>query len=357
MATLKEINESLDSKISESKGAARLSFFSLLALGVVFGDIGTSPLYAIRYCFFDVQQFKPSHSNVLGILSLIAWSLIIVISIKYLIFILRASDKSEGGILILMELAKRPLSGLSQKTVLGMGLFGSALLYSDGMITPAISIVSSIEGLEVATKAFHPYIIYIAIVIVIGLFILEQSGTSGVGKLFGPIMMIWFITIAVTGLISIFYSPEILLAFIPSYGIKFFLNNGLEAFTILGIVFLAVTGGEALYADIGHFGVTPIRFAWYCLVFPSLLLNYFGQGRITSERNKWNFQSFLSDDPFLDTLSVSSSFHSSGNYRVPGRDFRGIFTHIPVVGTRISSTPENSSHICYAKRPDLCTAC
>ena len=271
-------------KKSKKKKVVRLSLFSLMALGIVYGDIGTSPLYAFRYCFFGAQSLEPEADNVLGVLSLITWSLIIVISIKYLIFILRADDKGEGGILILMEMARRPLKKLPRKTVIALGLFGSALLYSDGMITPSISVLSAVEGLDVATHFFRPYILYIAIVIIVGLFLFQHTGTAGVGKLFGPIMMLWFLSLAVIGVYSIFGSLRVLIAVNPYYGIKFFIHHGMEAFTTLGIVFLVVTGGEALYADLGHFGQAPIRLGWYCLVFPSLLLNYFGQGALLLSR-------------------------------------------------------------------------
>ena len=278
--TFKNIKDFFNTKDGSTQKAARLSLFSLLALGVVYGDIGTSPLYAVRYCFFGSNKIEANDTNVLGVLSLITWSLIIVISIKYLIFILRADDKGEGGILILMEMVQRPLKGLQKKAILLIGLFGSALLFGDGMITPAISVLSAVEGLNVATDFFQPYTVYIALAILTGLFLFQQCGSSGIGVFFGPIMMIWFFTIAITGVFSIVHSPQVLLAIIPYYGVTFFLQNGMQGISILGIVFLVVTGGEALYADLGHFGKTPIRIGWFCLVFPSLLLNYFGQGAL-----------------------------------------------------------------------------
>ncbi len=251
---------------------------SLTSLGVVYGDIGTSPLYAMRECFFGQYGVEPSEANVLGVLSLITWSLILVISVKYLVFVLRADYDGEGGILALTELARRPVRGFSRRMVLIIGLFGAALLYGDGMITPAISVLSAIEGLNVTTAAFKPYVVPVTIAVLIGLFLLQKVGTGRVGRLFGPIMVLWFTILAVSGAIGTSRQPAVLAALNPYYGMSFFKDHGWAGLTTLGIVFLAVTGGEALYADIGHFGKPPIRIGWYAFVMPSLLLNYYGQG-------------------------------------------------------------------------------
>ncbi|HEU4521400.1 MAG TPA: KUP/HAK/KT family potassium transporter, partial [Thermoanaerobaculia bacterium] len=253
---------------------------SLGALGVVYGDIGTSPLYAFKECFMEHhgRQLLPTPENILGVLSLIFWSLSFIISFAYLNFVMRADNRGEGGILALMSLV-RVRSGSKRSFVLiGMGLFGAALLYGDGMITPAITVLSAIEGLEVATPLFAPYVVYISIVILAGLFIVQRYGTGRVGAIFGPIMVIWFVTIAIMGISHILEEPSVLAAVNPMYAIRFFGENGLHGFLVLGAVFLVVTGGEALYADMGHFGLRPIRLAWYFFVFPALLLNYFGQG-------------------------------------------------------------------------------
>ena len=261
------------------KEQKHLYFLVLSALGVVYGDIGTSPLYAFRQCFYGDHAVNPTSENVLGVLSLIFWSLMIVISLKYLLVILRADNQGEGGILALMEVVL-PRKGHRRAIILIMGLFGAALLYGDGTITPAISVLGAIDGLKVATPFFNPYIIPIALVILFLLFLLQSRGTGKVGILFGPVMIVWFVIIGLTGIIAIFNNPEVLAALNPYHAIKFFLARSLGSFFILGAVFLVVTGGEALYADIGHFGRAPIRLAWFILVLPCLVLNYFGQGAL-----------------------------------------------------------------------------
>ncbi|HMQ79501.1 MAG TPA: potassium transporter Kup [Ignavibacteria bacterium] len=248
------------------------------ALGVVYGDIGTSPLYALKECFSPAHGVTPTHDNVLGVLSLVFWALIIVICIKYLIIVMRADNEGEGGILALMELVRPRKQGLGYMIIISLGLFGAALLYGDGIITPAISVLSAVEGLQIATPAFEHYVIPITIVILFLLFYFQKRGTSKVGQVFGPIMIIWFLSIAILGLGAIMKNPEVLHAVYPTYAFNFFLNNGFHGFVILGSVFLVVTGGEALYADMGHFGPRPIRFAWFLIVLPCLLMNYFGQG-------------------------------------------------------------------------------
>jgi KUP system potassium uptake protein len=269
---------------SEQPRGHSLLFLCLTALGVVYGDIGTSPLYALRFCFSGEHGVDPSRANVLGVLSLVLWSLILVISIKYLVFVLRADNRGEGGIMALMALLhpqRADIVGRRRRILLVMlGLFGAALLYGDGMITPAISVLSAVEGLHVATPLFDPYVIPITIVILIGLFVLQSGGTSRVGSLFGPIVFLWFITIGTLGVAEITTRPDVLLAINPIYGVQFFINTGWVGYIVLGAVFLVVTGGEALYADMGHFGRKPIRICWFGLVLPGLLLNYFGQGAL-----------------------------------------------------------------------------
>lgn len=265
----------------EQKGIKRIAGLSLAAIGIVFGDIGTSPLYAFRESFHEDYGIATSSANILGVLSLIFWALILVISIKYLAFILRADNKGEGGIIALTALITPKKSASSYRRWLVLaGLFGAALLYGDSMITPAISVLSAIEGLKVATPIFDPYIIPITLGILIGLFIVQSYGTAGIGKVFGPITTIWFLTLATLGISQILGSPDVFRALNPMYGIEFFLRNGTSGFLVLGSVFLVVTGGEALYADIGHFGLLPIRLTWFGIVLPSLLLNYFGQGAL-----------------------------------------------------------------------------
>ena len=259
-----------------------LYLLALGALGVVYGDIGTSPLYAFRESLGENYGLVPTPGNVLGILSLIFWSLIIVITIKYVSFVTRADNHGEGGILALTSLVT-PLQvrrGGGRWLLVILGLFGASLLYGDGMITPAISVLSAVEGLGVATPLFDPYIIPITIVILVLLFVTQRLGTGSVGRVFGPIMILWFSTLAVLGLVQIVQRPAVLAAISPLYGYRFFLTNGALGFFVLGSVFLVVTGGEALYTDMGHFGKRPIRLAWFVLVLPALLLNYFGQGAL-----------------------------------------------------------------------------
>jgi KUP system potassium uptake protein len=260
----------------------KLAGLTLAALGIVFGDIGTSPLYAIRECFHGDYGIAPTPENILGVLSLIFWSLTIVVSIKYLTFILKADNQGEGGVIALVALV-RPTAwepGRGKWLLVACGLFGASLLYGDGMITPAISVLSAVEGLHVITPVFQPYIVPITVVLLAGLFLFQKNGTAKVGAFFGPVILTWFTTIGVLGLRGVIGEPGVLLAFNPLYGGQFILRNHLHGFLVLGAVFLVVTGAEALYADLGHFGRKPIRLAWFVLVLPMLLLNYFGQGAL-----------------------------------------------------------------------------
>lgn len=235
-------------------------------------------MYALKECFSPAHGVPPTHDNVLGVLSLVFWALIIVICIKYLIIVMRADNEGEGGILALMELVRPRKQGWGFMIIISLGLFGAALLYGDGIITPAISVLSAVEGLQIATPAFEHYVIPITIIILFLLFYFQKRGTGKVGQVFGPIMIIWFVSIAILGVGAILKNPEVLHAVYPTYAYNFFINNGFHGFVILGSVFLVVTGGEALYADMGHFGPRPIRYAWFIIVLPCLLMNYFGQG-------------------------------------------------------------------------------
>jgi KUP system potassium uptake protein len=232
----------------------------------------------MRECFYGQHGVPPTHANVLGVLSLILWSLILIISVKYLTLILRADNRGEGGILALATLVSDVLR--RGKFLFLLGLFGAALLYADGMITPAISVMGAVEGLHVATPLFDHYVVPIAVVILIGLFFFQSRGTTGVGAVFGPITMIWFVAISLLGIGHIIRAPQVLAAINPTHGFEFFLINGWRGFVVLGAVFLVVTGGEALYADIGHFGTAPIRLTWFAVVLPALTLNYLGQGAL-----------------------------------------------------------------------------
>ena len=258
-----------------------LYVLALSALGVVYGDIGTSPLYAFKESFGEHYGLLATRANVLGILSLIFWALVLIISIKYLIFVMRADNRGEGGILALTALILPRDRTLRRRTyLLAVGLFGAALLYGDGIITPAISVLSAVEGLEEVTPFFQPYVVPITVVILIGLFLVQKRGTGGVGVVFGPVVLLWFTTLGVLGVRQIIRAPEVLASINPWYGVEFFVHNGWHGFLVLGSVFLVVTGGEALYADMGHFGKKPIRLAWFAVALPGLLLNYMGQGAL-----------------------------------------------------------------------------
>jgi len=264
---------------TEMRGAfARMS---LGALGVVFGDIGTSPLYTIHSTFGD-KALAVNEANIFGVLSLVFWLLVIIVSLKYVVFIMRADNKGEGGIMALMALAQRGArDNLRVKhAIVVLGLLGAALFYGDGVITPAISVLSAVEGLKVAAPQLEAWVVPVTIVILLVLFVVQSRGTASVGAVFGPIMLLWFATIAVLGIKEILGHPHILRAINPYYGVEFFLRNGGHGFLALGGVVLAITGGEALYADMGHFGRNPIRAAWFGLVSFSLVFNYFGQGAL-----------------------------------------------------------------------------
>lgn len=273
---------SAHSDTSHHSEAARARGALLAALGVVYGDIGTSPLYALRECFTGPHGLQPDRAAVLGVLSLVFWSLIVIVTIKYLTFILRADNRGEGGMFALSALAVdaargnvRLMSGLAV-----LGVCGASLVYADAMITPAISVLSAVEGLEKAAPGLAHFVLPVAMVIVTALFAVQSYGTAGVGRVFGPVVLVWFLTIGTAGAVSAAGNPDVLASVHPAYALMFLAEHKLESFFILGSVFLVVTGAEALYADMGHFGPRPIRIGWAAVVFPGLVLNYFGQGAV-----------------------------------------------------------------------------
>lgn len=263
---------------------------SLAALGVVYGDIGTSPLYAFKECFAPHFGLSATPENVIGICSLIFWSLMVVVTIKYLIIIMRADNNGEGGILALLSLLmKRPdPTKPAPKTpfIIMLGVFGAAMLYGDGVITPAISVISAVEGLQVASPVFAHVVLPLTVVILVALFMIQKRGTEKIGMVFGPLVLIWFASIALVSIPWIVLHPEVLQALNPFYGLNFIFHHGHVSFLVLGAVVLCVTGGEAMYADMGHFGIRPIRIAWYWIVFPALILNYLGQGALILEKGE-----------------------------------------------------------------------
>jgi KUP system potassium uptake protein len=262
----------------------RLAFLTLTALGVVYGDIGTSPLYALRECFRAEYGIHPTPANIVGVLSLILWTLILVVSVKYIVFILRADNRGEGGILsllaLLLQQERRKDDFGKRFALITLGLFGAALLTGEGIITPAISVLSAVEGLEVGAPALARLVVPITLVILFLLFMAQRFGTARVGSAFGPIMLLWFVSIGSLGVRAIAQTPEVLAAINPWYGVEFFVRHGMAGFLTLGAVVLCITGCEALYADMGHFGKRPIRIAWFAAALPALMLNYFGQGAL-----------------------------------------------------------------------------
>jgi len=268
---------------AHNKHSRNIWLLGLGALGVVFGDIGTSPLYALRECFSAEHAFPLVPENIIGVLSLIFWTIMVAICFKYMAIVMKADNKGEGGILSLMALA---LSGEGKThprrrvVVVTLGLFGAALLYGDGIITPAISVLSAVEGLYLLTPAFEPYVIPLAIFILNAFFLMQRFGTGKIGVVFGPILVTWFAALAILGVNGILNNPAVLEAVNPYHAVDFFMRNGFHAFVVLGSVVLVITGGEALYADMGHFGRRPIRWAWFLVALPSLVLNYFGQGAL-----------------------------------------------------------------------------
>ena len=272
----------LDPRAPRSSTAA----LTLLALGIVFGDIGTSPLYAFKETFAPSHGIPLDDQNILGGLSMIFWSLMTVVSLKYVLLIMRADNRGEGGIMALLALASSAIKDHPRwrTPMLLIGLFGASLFYGDAVLTPAISVLSAVEGLEVGTTAFKPYVVPIAVVVIVALFVFQARGSAVVGRLFGPVTLVWFLAIGAAGLYGIMREPGVLAALSPTYAIGFLTEHVTESFVVLGSVVLAVTGAEALYADMGHFGKGPVRIAWFGLVAPSLVLNYFGQGALLMQQ-------------------------------------------------------------------------
>ena len=281
--------------MSEQHAAVKRSALVVGALGVVYGDIGTSPLYAFREAFIEeAHVLTVDRINVYGVCSLAFWALVMIISLKYLFFVMKADNHGEGGILALTSLVmQRKGSVVKAGLLVSLGVFGTALLYGDGIITPAISVLSAVEGLNEVSTSFERWIIPIAVAILIGLFSVQKRGTGAVGRVFGPIMIVWFTVIALLGLRHIVHAPEVIQSINPVWAVRFFEHESMKAFLALGSIFLVVTGGEALYADMGHFGRKPITVGWYCLVLPALLLNYWGQGAFLLENPELVEQRFF----------------------------------------------------------------
>ena len=326
------------------------------ALGVVYGDIGTSPLYAFRICFDGPGAVPVTPENIYGVLSLIFWSLIILITIKYLSFVLRADNKGEGGILAITTLLVKAKDNavLKRSIVLLLGLFGASLLYGDGLITPVISVLSAVEGLNTATPAFTPYVVPISLAVLLFLFWFQKRGSGAIGKVFGPIMVVWFTVIGFLGLFSVAANPVVFLAIDPRHILPFFLHNRTHAFFTLGTLFLVLTGGEALYADIGHFGTRPIRAGWFYIVLPALILNYFGQGAFLLRNPTLTDNLFYRLAPPWAVITPCHSRNRRDRYRIAGGDFGSVFARQAIGPARLFTQAVDHSYFKHHHRPGLC---
>ncbi len=295
---------------TQRRTLSQTAALSLGALGVVYGDIGTSPLYSMKECFHGMHAIPPTPDNILGVVSLVFWSLTMVITIKYVLFITAADNRGEGGIFALLELLPKDKGRKSLRAILALlGICGAGLLYGDGVITPAISVLSAVEGLNVATDAAAPLVVPITCTVLLGLFLTQRRGTARIGRLFGPVMLLWFLVIAVLGVRQVLDAPQILAAFNPMNAVDFFARNHLHGMVVLGAVVLCITGGEALYADMGHFGRVPIQCSWLLIVFPCLLLNYLGQGAglLLNPENAANpFYSLVPDNLLFPMAALST---------------------------------------------------
>jgi len=322
-----------------------MAALTLGALGVVYGDIGTSPLYALREVFAS-KHAALTLPDILGVLSLVFWTLTVIVSLKYVALILRANNNGEGGTMALMALSSQATRERPRlrTALIVMGILGAALFYGDGVITPAISVLSAVEGLELATPAFKPYVVPITLVVLFLLYAVQKHGTGLMGRWFGPITLVWFLTIAYWGVVWIIRAPVVLQALNPWHALRFGIEHGHVTLLVLGAVFLAVTGAEALYADMGHFGQRPIQLAWFALVFPALVLNYFGQGAL------------MLLEPAKATLVPAAhggAGHGGHGNRIAGHDLRHVLGYQAGDPARLPATPERAAHLGQGDRPDL----
>ena len=325
------------------------------AIGVVFGDIGTSPLYTMQEVFLPEYGLRPMHSTVLGVLSLVTWALITVVAVKYVSLMMRADNKGEGGIMALMTMAQRAVGsgGRKRKLVMLMALLGAALFFGDGVITPSISVLSAVEGLEVVAPHLEHWVVPLAVLVLLFLFWLQRHGTAKVGALFGPICVLWFSALAVIGVWNILQAPEVLWALDPIYAIDFFKVHGVAAFIALGAVVLCVTGAEALYTDMGHFGRKPIRVAWFFFVMPALLLNYYGQGGLLLHNPDAISNPFYHAVPDWASLSDDRPGHGGGGDRLAGGDLRRVLGDPPGHPAGFRAAHEGGAHLARGHRTHL----
>ena len=333
-----------------------MAALALGALGVVFGDIGTSPLYALQTVFSaDNHAVKPTEGDVYGVISLVFWSITLIVSIEFVAFIMRADNDGEGGIMALIALVQTAsLRGRRAKLILiGFGMFGVALFYGDGMITPAISVLSAVEGLKVVEPSLESMVLPITIAVIVALFAIQRYGTHRIGRVFGPVMAVWFAVLAIAGLGRVVAHPAIVKALSPSYGVEFFTAHPGIAFISLGSIVLTITGAEALYADMGHFGRPPISRAWFFVVFPALTLNYMGQGSLilgTPDRDR---QPVLPPDPGLGADADDLAGDGRDDHRLAGGDLRGVLGHPPGGPARVPAAAVDSPHLRRGDRTGL----
>ena len=328
---------------------------ALLALGVVYGDIGTSPLYAAKETFNPEHGIPLTPENIIGGVSAIFWLLMIIVSLKYVTLVLRANNRGEGGIMALLALATSSVRDKPRlrTALLGIGVFGASLFYGDAVLTPAISVLSAVEGLEVGTAAFKPYIVPISTGILIALFMIQRFGTGVIGLLFGPVCALWFISLGVVGIWNIAKAPLILQAVDPRYALHFVTGHGVASFLVLGSVLLAITGAEALYADMGHFGKRAIRIAWFSIAAPGLVLNYFGQGALLIVQPAAIQKPVLSRLSGLGALSDGGARHRRDHHCFAGNYFRRVFDDAAGDSTRLPAAHEDPAHVFANDRPDL----
>ena len=337
-------------QLSEPK-RPNFAMVTMAAIGVIFGDIGTSPLYALKICFDSKYGIPLTQESIFAVLSMIIWSYLLIVTIKYVLFVLRINNHGEGGVLALMAMALRtaPANSRRAEIIVALGVAGACLFYGDAVITPAISVLSAVEGLEVTWPNSTHYVIMVTIAILIGLFMMQRIGTSIIGFLFGSRMIMWFIALAVMGVYQIIDNPSILLAFSPHYALIFIKDHSLQAFVVIGVVFLAITGVEAIYADIGHFGLKPVQFAWIVIIMPSLILNYLGQGAMLLTHPELVSNPFFSMVPeaytfplvIMATLAtiIASQAVISGTYSMTSQaSLLGLLPKLRVLNTSKSNT-------------------
>ena len=330
---------------------------ALGSIGVVYGDIGTSPLYALREAVTAAQHHGTSGPDaVLGILSLMTWTLVLIVTVKYVIVLLNADNKGEGGTFALMALGQS-VAKRSAPLILVFGVVGAAFFYGDAVITPAISVLSAVEGLKLVAPALSDAVLPITIAILVGLFAVQSRGTAAVAQFFGPITLIWFIVLAIGGMIHLIDDPRVFLALNPALGVEFVLTHGVIGLAVMGLVFLVATGAEALYADLGHFGRKPIQFAWLAIVQPALIINYFGQGALLLAHPEAIENPFYRLYPRLGPDPHGRAGDPCHRHRQPGRHHRRLLVHAPGHPAGIAAPPRDSPHVGERRRPDLSAAC